>query len=103
MKEDAFYSEETYSKGLSREDTLEGHIRLIKDAYTRMLWHEFEYGVKVLLTLLPTGIRNDFSPLQHDVSTEGVERHYQQFLKIQKSLEDDTNMIWKKKFIKTYE
>ena len=99
IKED----EETYSKGLSREDTLEKQIRLITYNYSKGLWDEFEYSLKALIPLLPKAIRKEFMPLDHDVSDGGIEKHYQQHTAIQALLESDTNMIWKKKFIKTYE
>lgn len=105
IKDDAFpsYDEETYSKGLSREDTLEGQIRTCIAFYSRQEWHNFEFSLKALLLLLPYEIRKQFTPLQHDVSIYGVEKHYIQFLKIQNKLEKDTNMVWKKRFVKTYE
>ncbi|MBD3195205.1 MAG: hypothetical protein GF317_09130 [Candidatus Lokiarchaeota archaeon] len=100
ISDDAFYSEETYSKGLSREDTLEKQIRIITYFYSRGLWDEFEYSLKALLPLLPRVVREQFQALPHDINK--VEDHYNQFMDIQKLLESDTNMIWKKKFIKTY-
>lgn len=100
IHDDSFYSEETYSKGLSREDTLERQIRIITYFYSRGLWNEFEYSLKALIPLLPKLVRDQFKPLLHD--TNKVEDHYQQFMDIQEKLEADTNMIWKKKFIKTY-
>jgi len=103
IQDDSFYDEETYSKGLNREDTLEAQIRLIASYYSKGLLDEFEWSLKALLPLLPKGVRDRFKPLQHDVGSEGVERHFQMFLEIQVFLESDTNMIWKKKFIKTYE
>jgi len=97
------YEEETYSKGLSREDTLERQIRRITDYYSREEWDYFEYGIKILITLLPADVRCQFTPLDHNTSPPGIEKHYQQFTSIQEKLESDTNMIWKKKFIKTFE
>lgn len=102
IRSDTFYSEETYSKGLSREDTLEFQIRIIIKFYSTGQWDEFEYSIKALLPLLPSVIRNQFKPLKHNVTPTGVEEHYNQFLMIQDKLERDTNMIWKRKFIKTY-
>lgn len=99
-----YYDEETYIKPLSREDTLESQIRLIIYNYSKGLWNEFEYSLKILIVLLPKGVREQFEPLEHDIATaEGIEKHYQQFLEIQEKIESDTNMIWKKRFIKTYE
>jgi len=103
IKEDVFYDEETYSKGLNREDTLEYQNRIIANFYSRGLWDEFEYSLKALLPLLPQGIRIQFESLQHDTSIDGIERHYQMFYDIQDKMESDTNMIWKKKFIKTFQ
>jgi len=104
IKEDSvYYSEETYSKGLSREDTLEFQIRTIIKFYSMGMWNEFEYSLKALYPLLPSLIRERFKPLKHNITPKGVEEHYNQFLDIQDMLESDTNMIWKKKFIKTYE
>jgi len=98
-----YYSEETYSKGLSREDTLEFQIRIIVKYYSSGMWNEFEYSLKALYPLLPSLIRERVKPLKHNITPVGVEEHYQWFLNIQEMLENDTNMIWKKKFIKTYE
>ena len=47
-------------------------------------------------------MRTKYPPLEHDTSAIGIEKHYKQFTDIQESLEMDTNMIFKKKFIKTY-
>ena len=66
IKEDSFYSEETYSKGLSREDTLERQIRIITYFYSRGLWDEFEHSLKALIPLLPKVVREQFTPLPHD-------------------------------------
>lgn len=101
--ETPYYSEETYSKGLSREDTLEKQFRLIAFHYSKGLWDEFEYSLKIIIPFLPKEIRGQFTPLKHDTSDSGLEKHYQQFLDIQDKIESDTNMIWKKRFIKTYE
>jgi len=98
-----YYDEETYSKGLSREDTLEKQIRLIAYHYSKGLWDEFEYSLRILLPMLPKDVRTQFTPLKHDISANGVEIHYNQFQEIQEKIESDTNMIWKKRFIKTYE
>lgn len=98
-----YYEEETWSKGLSREDTLEKQIRFISYFYSKGLWNEFQYSLKILIPLLPKLIRDRFTPLPHAKSEEDIEQHYQQFLGIQTTLESDTNMIWRKKFIKTYE
>lgn len=98
-----YYSEETYSKGLSREDTIEQQVRLIASFYSNSRWDEFEYGLKILIALLPQLIREKIRILSHDTTHIGVEKHYQQFLDIQKIIETDTNMIFKKRFIKTYE
>lgn len=105
MKSDTlnYYEEETYSKGLSREDTLEYHIRNIASNYSYQKWDEFEYGIKILIPLLPKDVRIQFKPLDHDITPSGVERHYQLFNDIQSKIEADTNMIWKKRFIKTYD
>lgn len=97
------YEEETYSKGLNREDTLEHQIRIITNNYNNGKLAEFEWSIKALLPLLPKKIRVQFTPLPHDTSEECVEQHYQMFLNIQIKLEDDTNMVWNKKFIKTFE
>lgn len=102
IQEDSFYNEETYSKGLSREDTLERQIRIITYFYSKGMKDEFEYSLKALIPLLPKVVREQFEPLEHDISYEGMEQHYNQFTKINSCLESDTNMIWKKKFIKTY-
>ncbi len=98
-----YYDEETWSKGLSREDTLEKQVRIIASFYSKGLWNEFQYSLKILIPLLPKLIRDRFTPIPHAKSEEDIEKHYQQFLDIQVALELDTNMIWKKKFIKTYE
>lgn len=103
FREDVFYDEETYSKGLSREETLEKQIRLIAYNYSKGMWDDFEYSLKALLPLLPKLIRERFDPLEHDTSSGGIERHYKQFGDIQAMLESETSMIWKKKFIRTYE
>lgn len=98
-----YYEEETWSKGLSREHTLERQTQLIAYSYSKGLWDEFEYSLKALIPLLPGKVREAFKPLDHDVTTSGVEEHYQQFTDIQTFIEDNTNMMWKKKFVKTYE
>ena len=107
MKEDSidgYYEEETYTKGLSREDTIERQVRICAFNYSKGLFKEFEYSNRMLIALLPKQVRNNFSILPIDTTTdEAIEKHYQQFISIQETLEDDTNMIFKKKFIKTYE
>ncbi|RLF56053.1 MAG: hypothetical protein DRN27_09950 [Thermoplasmata archaeon] len=103
MDEGLQYNEETFRKGLNREDTLEGQIRNIVFFYSRMKWHEFEYSLKALFPLLPSPVREHFEILKHDVSVTGVEKHFKQFMEVQSFLESDTNMVWKKRFIKTYE
>jgi len=97
------YEEETYSKGLSREDTLEAQIRFVVRAYSEGKWGDFERGVKALHVLLPSEVRQKFDTLDENLSPEGVEKHYKFFEKIQDTIETETNMIWKRKFIKTYE
>ena len=98
-----YYEEETYSKALNREDTLERQMRMVTFFYSRGLWDEFEYSIKALISLLPKIVRTAFTPLEHNTSREGVEAHYNQFTDIQEKLESDTNMIFKKRFIKTFE
>ncbi len=98
-----YYDEETWSKGLSREDTLERQIRLIATFYSNGAWNEFQYSLKILIPLLPSKLRDRFIPLPHATDESDIEQHFKQFLGIQTALENDTNMIWKKKFIKTYE
>ena len=95
--------EETWTKGLTREQTLEKQIQQIAYNYGMGLWDNFEYSLRALHPLLPKKVRDQFKPLEHDISIEGVEEHYQQFTEIQAFIEDNTNLIWKKKFIKTYE
>lgn len=106
IKDDVFgadYQEETYSKGLSREDTIERQVRMTAFYYSSLKWDEFEYSLKALIGLLPKQIQNKISVLSHDISGVGIEKHYKQFVEIQNVLESDTNMIFKKRFIKTYE
>lgn len=106
MKEDQFpyYEEEVYSKGLSREDTIERQVRICAYNYSNGLWNEFEYGVHMLIALLPKDVRDSFTPLEIDITDrEAIQKHFEQFMDIQEALELDTNMIFKKKFIKTYE
>lgn len=98
-----YYDEETWSKGLSREDTLERQVRIISTYYSKGDWNEFQYSLKILIPLLPSLLRERFMPLPHATDESDIDAHYKQFLAIQKALEEDTNMIWKKKFIKTYE
>lgn len=98
-----YYDEEVYRKTLTREETLEKQIGFITLCYSKGSWREFEYGIKGLIVLLPRLVREQFTPLRYDPSPSGIEQHYQQFLEINEKLESDTNMIWKKKFIKTYE
>ena len=100
---DGVYEEETYSKGLNREETIERQIRIITFYYSKGLWDNFEYSVKALFSLLPTTIRERFAIPEHDITTEGRDKHFKLFIEIQRSLEEDTNMIFKRKFIKTYE
>jgi hypothetical protein len=107
MKEDeldGYYEEETYTKGLSREDTIERQVRICAFYYSRGLWNEFEYSLKMLIALLPKELRERLSTLQIDTSSkEIIEKHFKRFVEIQETLELDTNMIFKKKFIKTYQ
>jgi len=103
MSEKYSYDEEVWSKGLSREDTLEQQIRVISKFYSIGDWNEFQYGLKILIPLLPSELRKRFVPLPHAIEEADIEDHYKQFWDIQTALEDDTNMIWKKKFIKTYD
>jgi len=99
-----FYEEEVYSKGLSREDTIERQVRICTYFYSKGLWSNFEYGLHMLIALLPKDVRTCFKPIQIDVkSFDIINQHYKQFVQIQEALEVDTNMIFKKKFIKTYE
>jgi len=98
-----YYEEETYSKGLNREETIERQIRIVTFYYSKGLWDNFEYSVKALFSLLPGIIRNKFTMPNHDITTEGIEKHYTLFIDMQRVLEEDTNMIFKKKFIKTYQ
>ena len=104
MSDESFsYDEETWSKGLSREDTLERQVRIISTFYSNGHWNEFQYSLKILIPLLPSLLRKRFKPLPHATDENDIDVHYEQFWAIQRALEDDTNMIWKKKFIKTYE
>jgi hypothetical protein len=103
QKVSPYYEDEVYTKPLSREDTLEKQIWFIAYSYSNGRWREFEYGLKALYPLLPFKVRTQFSILKFDPSPEGVEKHYQMFLEIQEKIEKDTNMIWKKRFVKTYE
>jgi len=103
MDKDQYYLDEVYAKGLNREDTIEKQIRKTVDAYSEGEWDKFEYSIKALIALLPTQIRIKFKPLQHDTTKEGIEDHYKQFIKIQETLEQETNMIFKKRYIKTYQ
>ena len=98
-----YYEDEVFTKTLTREDTLEKQIQFITYSYSKGFWRDFEYGIKALILLLPKQVRAQFNPLKYDPSEIGIEQHYQQFSDIQTKIEDDTNMIWKKKFIKTYE
>jgi len=100
--EDGAYFEETYRKKLSREETLEGQIRQISYFYSRGMFKEFEYALRMLIALLPTDVKKEFPYLKLDYSNEGVEKHFQQFIDIQDYLENNTNMIWNKKFVKTF-
>lgn len=100
---EGYYDEETWSKGLSREETLERQIRLIAFYYSKGMWNEFQYSLKILLPLLPAGVREMFEPETHATDEKGIEIHYKQFTDINVLLESDTNLIWKKKFVKTYE
>jgi hypothetical protein len=96
------YEDEVYTKPLTREETLEKQMQLIAYCYTKGWWREFEYGIKILLPLLPFKVRTQFKTLEYDTSKEGVQNHYDLFVKINEKIESDTNMIWKKRFIKTY-
>jgi len=98
-----YYMEETWSKGLTRENTLEKMIGKIAVHYSEGEWDEFEWGIKSLVTLLPKSIRDNIELPPHDIHPSGREEYYKCFVSIQEKLESDTNMIWKKKFIKTYE
>lgn len=98
-----YYEEETYSKGLNREDTIEGQIRTILFFYTRQQWPEFIHGVQIFYAVLPKAIRESIEPVDFSVTSDGVKTCYKKFIEIQNVLETDTNMIFKKKFIKTYE
>lgn len=102
-EDNPYYDEEVYHKPLTRENTLENQIWNITKAYTKGDWREFEYGVNALIPLLPKLVRDQFTPNEYDFSTIGIEKFYQLFTRIQVVLESDTNMIWKKKFIKTYD
>ena len=101
-EDSSFYEEETWTKGLSREDTLEKLFRIAAYHYSKGEWDYFEYTIKILITFLPSIIRKQFKPLVHDTSEPGLEQHYEQFLNIHTKIEDDTNMIWKKRWITTY-
>ena len=98
-----YYEEEVFSAGLSREDTIERQVRIVSDNYSKGEWDKFEYSLKMLISLLPSQLRNRYTVPQHKTDLEGIEKHYQLFIRIQEDLETDTNMIFKKKFIKTYE
>jgi len=98
-----YYEEETYSKGLSREDTIERQVRIVSDNYSKGRWDEFEYSLKILIALLPSELRNRYTVPLHRTDQKSIEEHYQLFTRIQQDLEHDTNMIFKKRFIKTYE
>lgn len=97
-----FYEEETYTKGLSREETIERQVRIASFFYSKGIWHEFEYSVKMLVALLPRALRDTFSIPDHNTKNEGIECYYNLFVNIQTKLEEDTNLIFKKKFIKTF-
>ena len=103
-KQDNFgYEEEVYSKGLSREDTIERQVRICTFNYSKGLWDEFEYSVHMLIALLPSELRKKIKILPIDSTTrQKIGEFYEQFINIQETLELDTNMIFKKKFIKTY-
>lgn len=103
IEDEGYYSEETWSQGLSREDTLEKQVRSISFFYSKGMWNEFQYSLKILIPLLPKLIRDRFNPLPHATEESDIDEHYKQFWDIQNVLESDTNMIWKKKFVKTYE
>jgi len=105
MKRDelGFYEEETYSKGLSREDTIEQQVRLCMYFYSRGFFKEFQYSLRMLIALLPKEVRNKFEILDHDTSTASkIDIHFNQFIDIQEALEVDTNMVFKRKFVKTF-
>ena len=73
MSDLPYYEEETFSGGLSREDTIEKQVRTC------------------------------FKRIEFNVDERTVDKYYNQFIKIQETLEMNTNMVFKKKFIKTYE
>lgn len=100
--DEPYYEEEVYHKGLSREETIERQNRIVGDNYSNGRWASFEYSLKILIAFIPKELRETLEKLDHDVTDIGIERHYQQFVLIQKKLQDDTNMIFKKKFIKTF-
>jgi hypothetical protein len=98
-----YYDEEVYSKGLTREQTIESHTNRILYFYSKGSWDDFEYAIKIMIPILPTIIKNKIEIPEHNTSNQGVQQHYDLFNEIQNSLENETNMIYKKKFIKTYE
>lgn len=100
---EGYYQEEVFSKGLTRENTIEKQIQIALYFYSRGFWHEFEYSVKGLISILPNDLRDKIIIPNHNITSDGVEVFYKIFTSIQKMLEKDTNMIYKKKFIKTYE
>ena len=102
--DDSYYDEETYSKGLSREDTIEKQVRLVAYHYSKGMWTQFEYSLHMLIALLPRDVRTRFKPIYIDAkSFDVISKHFEQFVDIQLALEEDTNMIFKRKFIKTFE
>ena len=106
IKDDAFsgyYEEEVFSKGLSRENTIEKQVGIATYFYSKGLWDEFEYSVKAMLPLLPEQIRERITLPEHNTTLKGVEAYFNSFIKMQSELENNTNMIFKKKFVKTYE
>lgn len=98
----SYYEEETYTKGLSREETIEKQVRFAVYFYSRGEWHNFEYSVKMLVALLPRNLRDQLAIPEHNIQNNGTEEYYKLFIDIQTRLEEDTNLIFKKKFIKTY-
>lgn len=100
----SYYEEETYSKGLSREDTIENQVRICAFQYSKGQWMLFEYSLHMLIALLPKEIRDKFKLIPVNIdSNEEIIKHYQQFVDIQEELEVNTTMIFKKKSIKSYQ
>ena len=106
LKEDelsGYYEEETYTKGLDRESTIEKQVQTAIFFYSRAMWAEFEYSVRALAVLLPKDVRDVFILPPIDVTDKGIQEYFKLFTLIQEKLELDTNLIFKKRFIKTYE